>query len=171
MNIKTVGSLLGLLLVIGLVGRLIAGLLVEPVVASPVSLSAVEQRLLSARADGRPAVLYLYASWCPACQSSILNLNRSVRRFGDEVSFVVVSLDEDPEALEALLDLTGAEFEPLVVPAASQEKVEELVGRLGGDYPEVIPYGAVVSREGTVRYEWSGTRSMTAWEGALEEAL
>ena len=138
----------------------------------PVALSHVVGQLTEARAQGQVSVLYLYASWCDACEASMPNLNRVARRYSDEgVRFVIVSVDEDPEALEQMLRMTGAAFEPLCTPAAPPEKLRAAVAGLGGTYPEVIPYGVVFDGTGKPYREWTGWRSWAAWEGTMEELL
>ncbi len=144
----------------------------DPIELVQTSLSGVQRRVMEARGDGRPAVLYLYASWCPGCRASMGNLNRAVRRFRDRgVSFVVVSVDEEQELLEELLESTGAEFEALIAPAAPKPKLLTMTQELGAVYPEVIPWGVVFDRDGKPIFEWTGGKSMIGWEGALEEAL
>lgn len=136
----------------------------------PVSMSAVAQRVEAAR--GEVSVLYVYASWCPSCQTALPTLNRVVRRFEDRgVSFTVVSIDKDLDALQELLDVTGAAFDPLCVPAAREGAVGELLESLGAKPSGSIPYGVVFDREGAVYREWTGWHSMDAWDGALEELL
>ena len=116
-------------------------------------------------------MLYLYASWCASCQQSMKNLNIVVNRWGDDVEFVVVSVDENPLELQELLDKTGAAFDPLNAAAAPKEKIKAMVTALGAAYPEVIPYGVVFDRSGAPTRQWQGYRSMMAWEGAIEEVL
>ena len=136
----------------------------------PVSLSAVAQRVQDSR--GQVSVLYVYASWCPACQTALPNLNRVVRRFEDRgVAFTIVSIDKDLDALQDLLDVTGAAFDPLCVPAVRDGAVDDLLTGLGAKPSGSIPYGVVFDREGAVYREWTGWRSMDAWDGALEELL
>ncbi|MCP4872653.1 MAG: hypothetical protein GY898_28510 [Proteobacteria bacterium] len=90
---------------------------------------------------------------------------------GDDIKFVIVSVDTDIGALEDMLGLTGATFTPYIVPAAPQPKLLAAVAGLGGTYPEVIPYGIVLDRDGKVFREWAGWQSIEAWEGAMEELL
>lgn len=136
----------------------------------PVSMTAVQARIAASR--GQPTVVYVYASWCPACQTAIPDLNRVVRRYADRgVAFTVVSIDEDIDALQTLLDDTGVEFDPLVVPAAPEGAVSSLLEGLGANPAGAIPYGLVLDPAGQVHREWTGWRSLDAWKGTLDEVL
>ncbi len=171
MNLKTIGLVFAIIVaVLAVIGTAIK-LSNPPAEVQQVSLSAVQARLDAAREAGRPAVLYLYASSCTSCRASMKNLNIVVKRWGDDVAFVIVSVDEDPLELQALLDETGAAFDPLNVAAAPEERIKAMVTALGATYPETIPYGVVLDREGKATYEWAGARSMMAWEGAIEAVL
>ncbi len=142
----------------------------DPVELVQTSIKGVQRRIIEGR--GFPVVLYLYASWCPGCRASMGNVNQAVRRFHDRgVTFVVVSVDEEAELLEELLNITGAEFEPLIAPAAPKPKLLAMTRELGAEYPEVIPWGVVFDGDGKPIFEWTGGKSMVGWEGALEEAL
>ena len=171
MNLKTIGLVFAILIaVLAAVGTVVK-LTHPPIEVQPVSLSVVEARINAARERGSPAVLYLYASWCDSCQASLRNLNIVANRWGDDVDFVIVSVDEDPLELEKLLNITGAAFDPLNVAAAPKEKIKAMVTGLGATYPESIPYGVVFDRTGAPTREWKGWRSMMAWEGSIEEVL
>ena len=136
----------------------------------PVSLSAVSARVQAAR--GHPSVLYVYASWCEACQTALPTLNRAVKRFEDQgVTFTIVTIDKDLDALQELLDETGAAFEPFCVPAAREGAISDLLTGLGAKPSGAIPYGVVFDSEGKVYREWTGWHSMDAWDGALSELL
>jgi thiol-disulfide isomerase/thioredoxin len=135
----------------------------------PVSMAAVAKRVQASQ--GQVSVLYVYASWCPACEQSLPTLNRVVRRFEDDVAFTVVSVDKDLDALQDMLNETGAAFEPLCVPAARDGALSGLLEGLGAKPIEAVPYGVVFDADGNVYREWTGWRSMDAWDGALTEVL
>lgn len=51
--------------------------------------------------QGRPLVLYFWATWCPACVQDIENMKRIHHRYRPEgIEFVTVSLDRDLERLK-----------------------------------------------------------------------
>jgi hypothetical protein len=171
MNPKVIGALSAIIIVGLVVIRIFVGSGHDPVEVQSVSLSVVEARIGEARTQGSPALLYLYSSSDEACKETMRKLNQVAHRWGEEVQFVVVSVDEDPLELEALLTETGAAFEPLNAAAATKEKIKEMVTALGATYPDVIPYGVVFDRTGAATREWSGQRSLMAWEGSIEEVL
>ena len=43
----------------------------------------------------------MWATWCPPCISEMPNINKLYKEMGDEVAFVMVSLDEDFETAKA----------------------------------------------------------------------
>ena len=48
--------------------------------------------LHSLLADGKPAVLNFWASWCPPCRSEMPGFEKAFKEFGGEVRFVMVDL-------------------------------------------------------------------------------
>lgn len=60
---------------------------------------------------GKPVVLNFWASWCPACISEMPAFGEVHRRFGDEVEFIGVNMQEvDLDAALDLVEQTGVEY-------------------------------------------------------------
>lgn len=60
---------------------------------------------------GRPVVLNFWASWCPACISEMPAFGEVHRRFGDEVVFIGVNMQEvDLDAALRLVEETDVEY-------------------------------------------------------------
>lgn len=60
---------------------------------------------------GHPVVLNFWASWCPACISEMPAFGEVHRRFGDEVEFIGVNMQEvDLEAAENLVEQTDVDY-------------------------------------------------------------
>lgn len=60
---------------------------------------------------GRPVVLNFWASWCPACISEMPAFGKVHRRFGDEVEFIGVNMQEvDLDAAESLVAQTDVDY-------------------------------------------------------------
>jgi len=94
---------------------------------------------------GRPVLIDFWASWCPPCRDAVVVLRRLADQYGDRLTIVGVSLDEDPNAFEAFVYNhhlpgfqvhDGGPFGPISVlygaPAAS------------------IPYSVLIAPDGTV---------------------
>ena len=50
---------------------------------------------------GKVIFMNMWATWCPPCIAEMPNINKLHKKMGDEVAFVMVSLDEDFEAAKA----------------------------------------------------------------------
>jgi len=74
--------------------------------------AAIQRHLAALR--GRPAVVNVWASWCPPCQSEFPLLARAAQRFGAEVGFL--GLDVNDQATSARRFLAG---HPLGYPSFS----------------------------------------------------
>jgi thiol-disulfide isomerase/thioredoxin len=60
---------------------------------------------------GRPVVLNFWASWCPACVSEMPAFGDVHRRFGDQVEFIGVNMQEiDLEAAVSLVGQTRVDY-------------------------------------------------------------
>jgi thiol-disulfide isomerase/thioredoxin len=60
---------------------------------------------------GRPVVLNFWASWCPACVSEMPAFGEVHRRFGDQVEFIGINMQEvDLDAAEDLAEQTNVDY-------------------------------------------------------------
>jgi thiol-disulfide isomerase/thioredoxin len=65
----------------------------------PVVANLPEGRFRLADQRGKPVLIEVFASWCPSCRSMAGTLSDvSATRRAREVSYVAVSVDDDPEA-------------------------------------------------------------------------
>jgi thiol-disulfide isomerase/thioredoxin len=62
---------------------------------------ALQRRLRALR--GRPAVVNLWASWCPPCRAEALLLQRVATEYGKRVAFIGVDSNDNAEAARQLL--------------------------------------------------------------------
>ncbi len=44
-------------------------------------------------ADGKPLVIYFFATWCPVCRNDLENLNATFPQYEEEISILVVGFD------------------------------------------------------------------------------
>ena len=50
---------------------------------------------------GKAIFLNMWATWCPPCIAEMPNINKLYKEVGDEVAFIMVSLDDDFETAKA----------------------------------------------------------------------
>lgn len=68
-----------------------------------------EQRQLSELGD-RPVVLNFFASWCPTCIAELPDFETVSQTFADDVQFLGLSVQDDPNLSLQLLQETGVTF-------------------------------------------------------------
>lgn len=96
---------------------------------------------LPALAGGRPAVVNLFASWCPPCKRELPLFVAAFDEYGDDVAFIGVDTEDSPtEALE-MLERYGVEYPVVYDPEA---KIRTALGRSG------LPVTVFVTAEGEI---------------------
>ncbi|MCH7844775.1 MAG: TlpA family protein disulfide reductase [Acidobacteria bacterium] len=61
---------------------------------------------------GTPLVVNFWASWCPSCVAELSAAIRPAQdRFGDQVGFIGVNLQDDRDRALALIEETGVQFD------------------------------------------------------------
>ncbi|KAM3113350.1 TlpA family protein disulfide reductase [Phormidesmis sp. 146-33] len=75
--------------------------------AAPVQLLAQAKRsgnvggALAKQLQGKPVVVDIYASWCPACKNIAPTLSQLKRQYGNNVHFVVLDVSDRTKASQA----------------------------------------------------------------------
>jgi len=69
------------------------------------------QRLTLERYRGRPLVVNFFASWCGPCAREMPDFARVHRDLGDEVTFLGVNLQDNPQAALALVERSGVAYD------------------------------------------------------------
>ncbi|HTP24083.1 MAG TPA: hypothetical protein VMK12_00285 [Anaeromyxobacteraceae bacterium] len=111
---------------------------------------------LSPSERGRPKVVHLWASWCRPCVAEMPRLLRELRRRGDLLDAVLVSLDDAGAAKAAanLLDRWGgAPGESL---RASASDLAPVIRTLYGAWDGSLPATYLVSGDGTLLVSQQG---------------
>ncbi|MEM1093406.1 MAG: TlpA disulfide reductase family protein [Bacteroidota bacterium] len=90
--------------------------------------------------NDRPVFLNLWATWCPPCLAEMPGIQKLYNEVGDEVAFVMLSLDEGDEEVEAFIEAKGYTM-----------PVYRLEGPLPSVYQApVLPTTFVISPEGRI---------------------
>lgn len=97
---------------------------------------------------GRPVVLNFWASWCPACISEMPAFGEVHRRFGDEVEFIGVNMQEvDLDAALALVGQTDVDYRLAHDPAGA------IFNQFGGI---AMPTTVFIASDGSVERTHAG---------------
>ncbi len=90
---------------------------------------------------GQKLVVNFFASTCIPCKKEMPALQRVHERLGDDVTFVGIAVQDDPEAAQDLIDQTGVSYD------LGQDPSGSLFQGFGG---VVLPVTAFVAEDGTV---------------------
>jgi len=60
--------------------------------------------------EGKTVFMNLWATWCPPCIAEMPDINSLYAEVGDDVSFVMLSLDKDPQKALAFVERKGFDF-------------------------------------------------------------
>jgi cytochrome c biogenesis protein CcmG/thiol:disulfide interchange protein DsbE len=105
---------------------------------------------------GRPVLLSFFATWCPPCIEEAPSLERLARRLGDKATVLVVSVDEDVDALKRFY----AQGSTATVVRDETKKVPARFGT--SKYPESF----LIDKGGRVRYAFINQRDWGVPEAA-----
>jgi thiol-disulfide isomerase/thioredoxin len=90
---------------------------------------------------GQKLVVNFFASTCIPCKKEMPALQRVHERLGDDVTFIGIAVQDDPEAAQDLIDTTGVSYD------LGQDPQGTLFQGFGG---VVLPVTAFVAEDGTV---------------------
>lgn len=101
-------------------------------VAGLMHLKAMEKVAMpyeEAIANGKPTFLEFYADWCSSCQAMAQPVEAFRDRYGDEVNFVMLDID-DPAQAERVAEYSVTGVPHFIVLDSVQGIQESLVGRV-----------------------------------------
>jgi peroxiredoxin len=105
---------------------------------------------------GHPVLVSFFATWCPPCIEEAPSLEDLARRIGDKATVLVVSVDEDVEALRKFY----AQGTSVTVVRDESRKVAEGFGT--SKFPESF----LIDSRGKVRYAFINQRDWSVAEAA-----
>ncbi len=90
---------------------------------------------------GQKLVINFFASTCVPCKKEMPALQRVHQRLGDDVTFIGIAVQDDPEAAQELVDKTGVTYD------LAQDRTGTLLRKIGG---VGLPTTAFIGGDGTV---------------------
>lgn len=113
--------------------------------------------------QGTPMVVNFWASWCPPCVAEMSAAFEPVHQgLGDEVAFVGLNLEDDPDRAAEIVDLTGVTYE------LGRDPTGELFTGFGGFG---MPTTIFVDETGQVVDSHTGALSRSQLEGLIARNL
>lgn len=116
--------------------------------------------------DGKLLILNFWATWCPPCRKEIPLLMAFQKRYGPRgVQIVGIAIEEN-ESVRAYVDQIGLDYPVLV-----GETEPIAVAKAFGNQIGVLPYTAVVGRDGRIVFTKAGELAPKELETALHKLL
>ncbi|PTL77069.1 TlpA disulfide reductase family protein [Vitiosangium sp. GDMCC 1.1324] len=101
------------------------------------------------RAGYGATLVFLYASWCPACRQTFPRVNQVALDYEDRgLQVVGLSLDDEESDLVRYLEKSRPAFPALRAAPYPPGTLKRAVSAFGGTYPEAIPYLALLDGQG-----------------------
>lgn len=111
---------------------------------------------------GTPCKLYVlnfWASWCPPCRAEIPELIKFADKYGSQVQFYAINLQEPEEKVTAFLQQNG-----YIIPVLLDKN-----GTVAQTFRvSAIPTTIVVDSQGIIRYRKTGGVTLGELEGIME---
>lgn len=113
------------------------------------------------KADGKPVLLYIYATWCRSCTKNFPVFNEIAREFQNtELQVIAIAIDRnmDEETLKNYLGKFGDYyFQPRYL--AFKDGFLEFLNKKNIKYTSRIPFTVLISRDGEVKMKYAGGKS------------
>ena len=111
---------------------------------------------------GKIVVLNFWASWCPPCVREMPHIDALYQKYGDQINFAAVTIDENTGDAQAYLAKSGVS-----VPVYTGN-----INGIAADYGlEAIPVSVLIAADGTVLAQTVGGMDASALEAFLAPAL
>lgn len=108
------------------------------------------ERLSASDFRGKVVVVDFWATWCVPCRESFPIYESLLKTRGEDVVFLGVSVDEDPEGIQGFVESTKVSFR---VGWDEEQRASAIYA------PPTMPTSYIIDREGIVRYVHDGFRS------------
>ncbi|HZO93988.1 MAG TPA: TlpA disulfide reductase family protein [Candidatus Baltobacteraceae bacterium] len=125
-------------------------------IATPLTLTASTGAPLPVDGGGKPAYVFLFASWCEPCQESLPFVRAAYAKYGDRVRFVGVDVLEDASKAKAYVANADLPFPVAIFPIAQLDATVAPDVQLRSGTKYRIPADFLIDANGVVRYAWHG---------------
>ncbi|MBR7041772.1 MAG: TlpA family protein disulfide reductase [Clostridia bacterium] len=114
----------------------------EPVAAPDFPLTDWDgEEILFSDLLGKPLLLNIWATWCPPCRNELPFFQQAFEKYGEEITFAFVSVDEDKADVEEFLTENGYTF-PVYMDTPSSSLMTYGIGS--------IPVTVLIDAEGNI---------------------
>lgn len=119
-----------------------------------------------------PTLLFVYASWCGYCQHQHPIIDAFMKEQGKNVHLVAVSIDENPDDLNAFLATKPKPlaFKPYIAAGNGMFAMRRLLAAKGGDFQGGIPYLAFFAPNGQMTMQMAGLSDLPTLNEGLARA-
>lgn len=110
---------------------------------------------------GKPALIYLYTTWCKQCSNNFSIINEIAREFQNtDLRFMAIAIDRDLDQshLKDYLSSHNSIFFSSKI-LVSKEGFKDLMKSIDVEYNGRIPFTIILDKEGRVVTKFSGIRS------------
>jgi cytochrome c biogenesis protein CcmG/thiol:disulfide interchange protein DsbE len=111
---------------------------------------------------GTPVVVNIWASWCGPCRTEAAALVDAAKRYGEDVQFLGVDIQDEREPAAAFASEYGLTY-PSVFDAAGA--IHDAMGFVG--LPDTVFYRA----DGSIASTWTGPLTPSALQSHIREIL
>jgi thiol-disulfide isomerase/thioredoxin len=125
-------------------------------VATPLTLTATDGEPLPLDGGGKPAYVFLFASWCEPCRESLPFVRAAYAKYGDRIRFVGVDVLEDVPAARASVAAADLPFPVAIYPIGQLDATIAPDVQLRSGMKYRIPADFLIDTKGVVRYAWHG---------------
>lgn len=113
---------------------------------------------------GRPILLYFYTTWCGVCKKNFPIINELAREFQNaNITIITVAIDKnlsDVEFTEYLEVYGNIYFKPYYL--VYSEGMADLIKEKGIKYEGIIPFTALIDKNGEVMDSFSGIKKLSS---------
>ena len=128
---------------------------------TPIAMTTAQVANEFEHADGKPILLYIYATWCKICTKNFATFNEIAREFQNtELQVISLAIDRDitPQQLSTHLNLFGKiYFQPRFL--TFKEGFLEFLQKKNIHYNNRVPFTVLISRDGEVIVKYSGAKN------------
>ncbi len=119
--------------------------------------------------QGKPSLLFIYASWCPYCQRQFPVIHELQEAYGDDLQLIVTSVDRNRDDLADFLadKPQPLEFTPYHVSATEAAGFRTWMDQKNAEYGGSIPHSVLLNDKGELVSVFSGLTQANAFKAQI----